>query len=443
MPALAIVGSAVIGAGASYAAAKSQSKAIDRATAAQTQASDQQVQLAREQMDRAQTTLQPYVERGNRANSYLDALTYGQGAPPAAPAASPAAAPQVDWRNYYDQYLAGNATTQPDPFIAQMRAQGITDPAQIAQAHYQRWGQQLGNQLPYLAQPAPAASAAAGPVTRDDVLAQIAASAPYQYGEQEFNAQNGLTDQTYTGALGLADTEYADLADLAEKARTGRLSVADANLLQRLSNLDTEYSAWDTQQQDQRDRAVDAAFSRGGVTGLVGQTRAGVADIGQQYALAALLKRAELTSGAYDPYYADATGAENTYWTDLGDATALRGGRRQSAYDTSRAAYSTNQANRTASRQGAYADYVAGLHGDAGTGYSAASGQSSAGQTYANAASDAVGRSADAASNAALQRGQIQQQLYGDLAGIAGSAYGAITNRKKPAVSDPRTPSYY
>jgi hypothetical protein len=65
--ATAIIGSAVLGAGASLYGASRQSSAARDASRAQTQANDQAIQLQREQRDIASRTLQPYAVRGNQA----------------------------------------------------------------------------------------------------------------------------------------------------------------------------------------------------------------------------------------------------------------------------------------------------------------------------------------------------------------------------------------
>lgn len=448
------VGSAAVNVIGSVLASNSARSASRDATRAQTEASDRQIALAREQMNRASALLQPEVDRGTRAQSYVDALTYGSSAMPAGGAATYGGAPvgSPDWQAYWNNN-PDIQTNGWNTFTPQQRQDWFqNDPLVYAQWHANEFNDRV---VPTVGAQGGAGAGGAGgaPLTRADAEAQVEATMPYRLGEDEFAAQNQITDQTYAGAnslaneeydamWGVADGNYGDFISYADNARTGRRGVAQSNLDQRLDNNRRTYDAWDAQAQDEARKAVDQTFSRGGVTGLVGQTRAGVAEVGQDYALQAARERAALDADAYDPYFDDVTGAEVGYWDTVGGATGARAdartyatetraGRRQGAYDSRQRGYASNQATRTANRQATYADYLAGLRGEADRGYSARTGQASAGQTYANAASGAVGRAADAASADAQRRGEIQQTLYGDIARTVGNAWGAITADKK------------
>lgn len=70
----AIIGSAVIGAGASAIGASKNSKAINKATAAQTAANDQSVQLQREARDQNVQYQNPFYQTGLAANNRINAL---------------------------------------------------------------------------------------------------------------------------------------------------------------------------------------------------------------------------------------------------------------------------------------------------------------------------------------------------------------------------------
>jgi hypothetical protein len=75
MPPLAIAGvaAAAIGAGSTYLASKSNSKAIKRATAAQTDSTNQQIAYQREADQRNLGALSPFMQRGNAAGDTINA----------------------------------------------------------------------------------------------------------------------------------------------------------------------------------------------------------------------------------------------------------------------------------------------------------------------------------------------------------------------------------
>lgn len=465
----AIIGSAAIGAAGTAYAANSANKAASTAAGAQQAASAEQIALAREQMARSEALLQPYVNQGNRADAYLDALNYGSGSYGGegsyagsmgrrAPSEAELMAAYPEHAAYWRRWEAGGAKPgghrdQFGDFAGYIAAEGGYDPATFQSQ------QSAANP------PRPATT-----VTRDQVEGQIAESLPYRYADEEFDAQEGLATDAwnranYFGILaeeeerGALDANYVADNTRADEARADRRAVADEQLQGRLGRVEDSYAAWLPMSQKAEQDAIDLVFSRGGVTGLVGQTRAGVGQTTQNAAMERNLRRYEDVEGAYAPYDAQIWDTESIYQTDKDAALGKRGAgyydaalRKSDRGYAAQGAYSAtqaqNQANRTAGRQNAYADYVAGLNSRSGTGYSAATGQASAGATYADRASDAIGRSADAASQAAYARGQNQQTLYGDVARIAGDAYGAITNRKTPqgiqraSTGTPMQPSY-
>lgn len=70
----ALIGSAVIGAGASAISSSKNSKAINAATDAQTQSNDQSIALQSQIYGQNKETLSPYVNRGNVAGNQINAL---------------------------------------------------------------------------------------------------------------------------------------------------------------------------------------------------------------------------------------------------------------------------------------------------------------------------------------------------------------------------------
>lgn len=411
----------------SSTAAKSQNKAINSAAASEKAASDAQIALQREQLDRAEALNRPFIEQGSKAQAYMDALNFGEGTY-GGPAPTPAGG------SSYSSLYAGR-----------------TDPSTMVESDELRRAMAYGRSDPRTVADAPSVADGASRVTRADAESAISESAPYRYGEQEFYQQQNIADGTYVGESSRIDDAYgaetsdADRAyglsrDVASQAKAGRVGLAKSNLDSRLKLEDDSYAAWEPLSQKAERDAIDSAYSRLGVTGQTGRTARTVGETTQDAAMERNLRKLQGYQTAYSPYYEDTTRAEDTYWGDYGaatdayntryaDATNVRGQRNLDAYGRQRNTYATNQANRTANRQNAYADYMNTLKGTSDRGYSASGASAGYGQNYTAGASNAIGRSADAASDAAYARGAVQQTLYGDLARTAGDAYGAIRNR--------------
>lgn len=88
----AILGSAVIGAGASMLSSRSQSRSANRAADAQTDMARENNALAREFRGANQANFQPWLNSGTRANSLVDSFLFGPQAAQA-PAPPPATTP--------------------------------------------------------------------------------------------------------------------------------------------------------------------------------------------------------------------------------------------------------------------------------------------------------------------------------------------------------------
>lgn len=449
MPVGAVVGSTIIGVGASAAAANSQSKAIKNATAAETAASEANIAATERERARNEDLFRPYIGQGDKAQAYLDALMYGEGSYGGAPSSpsSYAGGGEYDW----DAHLRNN----PDIAAEAERMVGLGHFPSVqayAQHHYETFGVTGGHAPP----PTFAQTQAGGPgapgttVSRQDVLDQIEQSPLNAYAQQDWWRRTDIAQRNHDGAYDLADREYADLSDVTEgnydnavklagDARTGRRDLAYSNLTQRLENNAAAYDAWDAVAKDQLGKAIDLNFSRGGVTGQVGATRRGVTDAGQSYALDAYGRRTALDADAYNPYYADVTAAEDTYWGDRGAAennrsqartynTSQRSGRRQNAYDARANAYVRNYDTYAGDRLNAYGDYVSGLQGNADRGFDARRSVASYGQAATSANNQQRSSAARSAADASYARGAVQQQLYSDVAQIAGDAYGSFVN---------------
>lgn len=151
--ALALVGSAIIGGGASMLASNHAANVSQQAT-------DQSIAAQQAQYQQTRADEAPYVQAGYGAlNALRDRLGLPtQGAGATATTSQPGVASgQPDW----NAYLAANPDLQTyyqqnAPALAQ---NGITSPEAYAQAHYAKYGQSEGRTLPTAgASPAPAAT---------------------------------------------------------------------------------------------------------------------------------------------------------------------------------------------------------------------------------------------------------------------------------------------
>lgn len=302
-------------------------------------------------------------------------------------------------------------------------------------------------------------------ITRDQVMAQLEQTPLAQYAEELYQGAQALADETRTGADALSDEEYAalrgqydenygQLLDRYGQARTGRRELSDEQLAQRLALESDSYAAWLPQSQLAEQRATDAMFSRGGVTGLVGQTRRGVAETAQEAEMERNLRRLEGVQRAYEPYFDEYQGAELDYWQDALNAdrsradlynyaTEQRADQRRGAYDAQRAAYDANYARRASDQLANYADY-ANYWGDRQRrGEDARRTIASGGENYADRASQAIGQGAQAQAEKYAAYGRADANMYGGVANAAGSAYDAYsTARKMPSYSQPYIPQY-
>lgn len=443
MPVGGIVGGVIGLAGSVISSNSARSASRDQANAAR-DASQADIALARETRAANEALFAQYIQDENLARAYSDALYYGT--------------------STYAPGAAGGGR--------------YTD-AELQQLYPQLWQQFQGLENDGI--PGNAAAAAAGgfsgfvsnamgagalqrsggatqTITRQQVLDMIAGTPLAQLANTDFAAREDLADETYAGALDLADGEYGDLrgvadenyaadTDLAERARTGRRGVATDNLTSRLRVEEDSYAAWLPMSQQAEQDAINLNFSRGGVTGLIGQTRAGVGETTQDAAMERNLLRLEGVRRAYDPYYDDVTDAENYYWGAQGDAlgdrgslyidaTAQRGNRRQRAFDTYSGTRAANYDTFAGDRLNSYADYIGYLNDQRARGGQARNNIAGGNSDYASLATAANNRASQAAQAAHARQGQINQQLYGDLADIAGGAYGAIFNRK-PSTNKP------
>ena len=202
-----LVAAAAIGVGGTLLASNSQNKAADRATAAQTAASDQQIALQREQSAKAEASMAPYVARGEGARQMLDArwagppdpraAAYGPQSPggPYGPLASTSAYGQAP--SVFGAGGAPRASTQ----VGYQSVPQVTAPTRSAPAAPQapRWQTVQASGLP----PLPAWNAqAANPATPAPAAGPVNHAAP--------NPLNGLTPRLLTQRRGGGNARLRD-----------------------------------------------------------------------------------------------------------------------------------------------------------------------------------------------------------------------------------------
>jgi hypothetical protein len=414
---------AIITGGTSIAGAVIAGNASKKAAQSVAGAEQANIDLAREERAKNEQLFAPEIERGNRADAYLDALTYGVGEDRAAAAYAPTGGP--DWAAYLQQ----------NPDVARGAAQAGWDPIAYAQYHYATYGQNEGRALPTIG----SSAGAGGTVSRDDALAALYNTPLSQYNEQDLAARGALADDAYTGETDLEDSQLsrvlatlgaqrgegdtiagAKLDDLlasygAQRGQaydvagakrddltglnSGRYLDQDARIAQGLGDrfaladaaygaargtadenygatndlLDTQYlkrqgltdqeiADYQAQAGRARDDTLDQLASRYGLTGQTGRAQRSVAETNLDYALE-------------NAQYADQKrGADyNTYATGQGSALDARGaaytaadlarsGRRDSAYD----AYYTDTGANLDDYYGGQTAIDAGYYGDIG-----------------------------------------------------------------------------
>ena len=385
----------ILGAAGSALGASSASRTAKQQAALARETAATNTRLAAEQRSRDEATYAPEIARGSRADSYIDALTYGSG---------------------------GGASAQPSDPAAFMQANPALQ--RLAEEQAAREGRPVDYAsfgAAFLADPANAAYLNSSAVTRDDVFGQVRASMPWQLTDEEFAAQEGIEQAGFDRNL----NEYA-------RDRTAIRTIADEDFAARRGYTDAAIASRaalnDTYQTQARDRIAASL----GLTGQIGKAARAGAQAADQLNLEFADTERTWRNEDYDPYSAVRLATEERY----GDRVAGR-------YATNTAARSTNQANRTAGRQGSYADYVQGLRSDATRGVNARDSVSQAGRTYTNTAINQNSQAAGVASDAVAQRGAVQQQFYGDVADAAGQGYAAVTAaRKRAETPAPAAPTY-
>lgn len=403
----ATLGAAAIGAGATLYAGSQAKKASNKALDAQTQANNQQLQLQREQMERAERLNEPFRQGGLSAFDQLlreynlapqptaqPQAAGGVGAPQA-PAPTAPAAPGPDGAAYLQanpdvqaEFQRNMASGKGREYLASI---GADTPEGFAQWHYQTFGQSEGRAMPQT-QPAAAEAPTSGPYVpttpeapaaprpgtelltaprpdapqRPEFTRPTAGSAP----ELSSFLSNFQEDPGYRFRL----QEGADSVNAFSAAR-GKLRSGDAAkaIMARSSDLASqEYGNW---------------FDR--------QLRAYAA--------------------AQDAYRYDTTRTDNNFSNDRAYETGLWD------YDTRRSDQNFN-ADRTFQQQQENTR-LSNLFSLANMGQTAASAVTGAGSTYAANAGTIFGSQANAAADAAYNRANANAGMVGSLAGTAANLF--------------------
>jgi len=403
----------------------------------------------------------------------------------------------TDWsawlQNPANADLLREATNPKSKLVRDARRQGYVGPEAVAEYWYQTY--------PQAGRPAPPQIRAAGPtntgndgegvVDSGDALDLVFQSPQLQFADEDLARDLALSDETYEGELGLVEDTLGDLDNLAGEERGavegllddtfgGRLSRADEAraaleaeaLASRDRTLDLlrqdydqrrdisgrEISAWEALADEAQRDAIDQVFSRGGIDGRIGMTRAGVADVAQDYARQRALYGAERERLDFDPLSQGRLQAEGEYgdrrysardaWNAArrgadaeraeGRMTALdayyaarnsnaRGaaGQRQQLFRERQGRAGTIASNWSGARDAAFGDFQRYWGADADAGQGAASGFGRDAQGYTTAQYGLNYNRARFNSDATVQRANINTNLWNNLASAAGTAAGA------------------
>ena len=324
----------LISAGASLAGAALGAKGSKNAAATAAAGNADALNAQREAYENSRGVLQPYVNRGNRAQSYLDAMLYGTGSFTDAPGylSSPSQSLEA---MLIKQNPGAWATWQ--GWEQKLKPSSYTKGHRAVYGDFKGFLQKTNPAAIENAQGAMQQAAAQGgtKVTRDAAYRNLQETIPWQ-----------LNEEDYLKAQGYSDDEIA---------------------------------AWTANAEAEQDKSMDALFNRGGLTGQVGATRRGVAQVGEEFAR---------------------------------DRAQYEAGRRRSDYDK----YS-------AGRLSSYGGYLDQLGRDSDRGYQAGTGIASGGQTYANNAGRLIGDGARAQAQAGLDASKAWATGIQGAVGYLGDAW--------------------
>lgn len=415
--ATAILGSAVIGAGASYLSNKS---AANKASDAARYAADQNAAVNREIYQQTRSDLAPYNSAGQLG---LTALLQELGVTQAAPQQSQTPAPQAGTAAKPDGGFAGtsplaptatavpatptpdfNAYVQSDPAIMAefnrnmasgkgreyLSSLGISTPEDFGRWHYDTYGRNEGRTLPMTQPAAPATPTGQGPATPQG-------PSPARPGTDLMTADRPEAGPApvYTRADDLSAPDMASFFSNFE---------ADPGYQFRLTEgLNAVNAASAARGKLRSGDAAMALQARG--EGLAAQ---GYGDWwNRQY---------QLARAAQDDYRFQQGRQDLLFENDRGfgeDRYRYTTARNDNIFDTDRA-YQTNR----------YDQNISNLFGLVGVGQNAAAGTASAGNVFAQNQTNSNNQRATTTANAAIANAQNTSNLFGSAAQAVGTYYG-------------------
>ncbi len=445
---LVAIGVSAVGTIASASSANNASKDSTRAA---TEASDANIALARETRDKNEALYAPDMASGDRAQSYLDALTYGSSGGYDGPGGSYASDPEA--AAFLDLVEGRYASPTPgqQQLLDDYQASGETDP--LAFHSRIRYGE------------------GGGALTREDVMGQIEQQPLYQWNEEDYGVRNDLVDQAYTDETGvytdarergyeLAGTRRADLTGIATNRYDTTRGYLEEDLATRTGYTDKAIADRSALNDIENQKAQDSHAGMLWVTGQAGKFARAIAEATNENNLAySDTVRAYRNEDDY-PYSTGRITNENTYagdlegygadyYDDIGGADASYYDNLTGATKTRSAGYSSNYDTRASGRNSAYGSYVDDLDSRVSTGQNAKGQIANSNSDYASTVSNANTSKAQAYSDSANQRAAITGQAYADASSLAGNVYGAYTygnTKKKKATGNTSsgvTANYY
>lgn len=389
-PAILQIGGAILGGNS----AKKQAEAQRRAAA---DMAAQQSAMAAQQRADANAAFQPTIDRGEKARSYLDALTYGVGQTPTGSAQQ-----VVDWNEYYTRPTPGAAygsiqqeweSGANSRFNRAVRAAlgPNATPEQLAQ-YYHKTGSWRPD-LTYTTVAAPTTE-----LTREAALQPLYGS--YLYGragqdETELNtlaeSNAGMLGQSYLDAYNNGatnnDADYATQSGYTDDALTQQ---------RELSQLYADQTS---------DRIVGAVYK----TGALGKLERAGQDAAHENALSLSSTERGWRQGDYGTY----SDRRNTL-TDARDRGYL--GVTAGLADS----YTGNMRGRMDDQTAAYNSYVNDLTGGYNAGQAAQANKLGAGSAYYGQVGNIANQSYLANSQASAAKYGANQQMWSDIAGAVG-----------------------
>lgn len=486
----AILAAAAVSAGSTLYGSSRASAANRDATAAASAANEANLQLAREQRQQNTALYAPELARGNRADAYLDAITYGSGRYRSSPSGASGDAyggygeGVPDYAGYmaqWDPTTAGNSTSPWHAIEA-----GLGDPN--APDYARRWSEAYnafgGPAIPTTANYGDVYGGGYGDaiegeytdVTQADIDGLVQGQFGWRQGDEDFNYMEGLAGDQFSGEMGILGDQRGDAYGLAEQGLVDRNALARAAYDSQLGLYDQGYGEGEALLTDQYDTrrgitqgAIDArgylnerargdfldrAGSSFGVTGRLGSVQdayarsvadenAAYADTVRGYQLADYNPYAEgmndLSSwrsagrvGAGQTRDSRAWSAYDSYNNDLGSADQGYYAGALTSYGNYMGRRAGNYGARSGARTGAYNSWLSGVQADSNRGQTGRNAIAGFNGAYTQAATNANNANANAAARGAQNSANIWTSAAGNIAQIAGDAAAGWRRSRNP-----------